>query len=152
MRLELREGRLMVVQPALVAVTPLAADRFRVGGFGELTFALADGRVTGATHVRGGDTTAYVAAAPPHVTAGALAAYAGEYVSDELELRVTIVATDSTLVMRQRPRRETTLRPLFRDGFGVGAGTLVFTRDAAGRISGFGISAGRIRNVRFERR
>ena len=43
------------------------------------------------------------------------------------------------------------MRPLYRDGFGIPPGVLVFTRDRAGRVSGFRFTTGRVRNLRFNR-
>jgi hypothetical protein len=57
---------------------------------------------------------------------------------------------DSVLVAKQRPATEVALRPTFRDGFiSPEVGTFVFDRDRRGNVTGFGIWAGRVRNVRF---
>jgi hypothetical protein len=44
------------------------------------------------------------------------------------------------------------LRPIYRDGFAIQPGVLVFTRDARRRVNGFRFTTGRVRNLRFERR
>ncbi|HYU29349.1 MAG TPA: hypothetical protein VEK83_09995 [Gemmatimonadales bacterium] len=41
---------------------------------------------------------------------------------------------------------------MYRDGFAIPAGVLVFWRDRAGRVSGFRFTTGTVRNLRFERR
>jgi hypothetical protein len=43
------------------------------------------------------------------------------------------------------------LTPTFTDGFTSPSGAVVFSRDARGRVAGFGIWAGRIRNVQFRK-
>ena len=85
----------------------------------------------------------------------ALGAYAGVYESPEAEATIR-VAVDSTgaLVMSRLsvPGGPWRLRPLYRDGFAMPAGVLVFTRDARRRVNGFRFTTGRVRNLRFERR
>jgi hypothetical protein len=44
------------------------------------------------------------------------------------------------------------LQPATKDAFEAPAGFVQFTRDASGRISGFDLSASRMRDIRFERR
>jgi len=147
-----RDGRLTTVRPSTMPMTAIAPDRFRVGNVGELAYRVAQGRVDEVLLLQGADTTRFVPRPAADSSAGALAAYAGDYYSDELELRMSLAVEDGKLVARQRPRAVTVLRPLFHDGFDAsGQGTVLFTRDAAGRITGFGISAGRIRDVRFAR-
>jgi hypothetical protein len=44
------------------------------------------------------------------------------------------------------------LTPTIRDSFAIISGPqFEFGRDAAGKVSGFGVHAGRIRNVRFSK-
>jgi hypothetical protein len=124
-------------------------DRFRFGP-GEMIYRREGGRPREVLTVVDGDTTRYepVVAASP--SAAQLAAYAGSYWSDELETRYKIVVRDGGLVVQQRLGDEVKLTPTFADGFTSPAGTVVFSRDA-GKVSGFGIWAGRIRDVRFRR-
>ncbi|HYD53793.1 MAG TPA: serine hydrolase domain-containing protein [Gemmatimonadaceae bacterium] len=152
MRIDVRDGRLMAVQPSTVPLTPIASDRFRLGGVGEIVYRTTGARVTGAMLLQGDDTTTFVVPAPVDSSTAALARYAGTYHSAELDLEVAVAVKDGRLVLRQRPLQEHALRPAFRDAFEVpGAGTIIFTRDRAGRIDGLGVWAGRIRNVRFDR-
>jgi hypothetical protein len=54
--------------------------------------------------------------------------------------------------MQRRPNDEMTLTPAYTDDFSIeGVGSLRFARDAAGKVSGFSIYAGRVRDVRFRR-
>jgi len=82
-------------------------------------------------------------------------AYAGVYESPEAEatIRVAVDSAGALTVARvSAPGGPWPLRPLYRDGFAIPSGVLVFTRDAGGRVSGFRFTTGRMRNLRFERR
>jgi hypothetical protein len=129
----------------------VGTDRFRVFGQGELIYRREGGRVRDVLVVSDGDTARYEPAAPAAPTAGQLAAYAGSYWSDELDTRFTVVARDGVLVLRTRLGEETRFSPTFADAFTSPAGTVIFARDARGTVNGFGIWAGRIRNVQFRR-
>lgn len=89
----------------------------------------------------------------PEAVAGraALAAFAGEYASAELDVRYGIVLRDSVLVRTHRKLTDATLVPAGRDVFTTGGATLVFQRDRRGRVTGFTVSDGRVRGVRFGR-
>jgi CubicO group peptidase (beta-lactamase class C family) len=87
----------------------------------------------------------------------ALAAYAGVYESPEAEATLRI-AQDSggagalTLTRISAPGGPWRMRPVYRDGFQIPPGVLVFTRDGAGRVNGFRFTTGRVRNLKFDRR
>lgn len=86
-------------------------------------------------------------------TPAQLAAYAGDYVCPELGgLVYTFYVDGDALKMRARPAQRETLTPVFRDAFLMDGNTVRFTRDAAGRVEGLRISAGRVRNLRFAKR
>lgn len=83
-----------------------------------------------------------------------LAPYAGSYYSEELDVRyVLAVGNDTVVTLKHRKfNGNALLRPEFVDGFSSSMGaTFLFTRDAKKRITGFTISDGRVRGVRFER-
>jgi hypothetical protein len=138
--------------PAGMTLVPVGADRFWVSNRGEIAYRLDGGRVREVLAISpDGDTTRYEPMTPAAPSESALSAYVGSYWSDELETRFTIEPRNGALVVRQRLGDEVTLTPTFADGFTSPAGTMVFSRDSAGRVSGLGIWAGRIRNVRFSR-
>jgi CubicO group peptidase (beta-lactamase class C family) len=150
-RTVVRDGKLVTELPFPSTPTPVAADRFRVFGQGELIYRREGGRLRDVLFVSDGDTTRYEPVTPASPTAGQLGAYAGSYWSDELETRFTVAVRDGALTVRPRLGEETKLSPTFPDAFTSPVGTLIFSRDAQGRVSGFGIWAGRIRNVQFRR-
>ena len=92
----------------------------------------------------------------PDTTRAALGAYVGLYESLEAEaaVRVALDSAGTGLVSTRvsAPGGPWRLRPLYRDGFAMPGGVLVFTRDGAGRVTGFRFTTGRVRNLRFERR
>ena len=151
LRIIVRDGKLTAVQPGTAVLTPSGTNRFRAPGMGEAIYLFSGDKLLRVTTVSSSaDTTRYEAMTVASPTAGDLAAYAGSYWSDELETRVEVQVRDSVLVAKQRPATEVTLRPTFRDGFiSQEVGTFVFDRDGAGNVTGFGIWAGRVRNVRF---
>lgn len=81
-----------------------------------------------------------------------LAEYAGRYRSEELDVEWVFASSDSNLVLSIRREPDQRLRPLYEDGFIAGGAAVRFTRDPAGRITGFLYTAGRVRHMRFERR
>ena len=148
-RFMVRDGQLFAVLPSNRAVLPSGPDRFRAGA-SELIFRMLNGRVKDLLQVNGVDSTVFLPLATATPTRKELASYAGSYWSDELDTRLTFVVRDTVLVVKRRPADEIVLRPTFSEGFiAPGIGSLVFSRDKAGNITGFGIWAGRVRDVRF---
>ena len=78
---------------------------------------------------------------------------AGTYYSNELlvdyDLRVNAGALELTIGAGGDARP---LEPSSPDEFRLGGRTFRFERDASGRVSGFRLDAGRVKNLRFERR
>ena len=88
---------------------------------------------------------------PVRPTAADLAGYAGRYYSAELDTTYTLEVKDGWLTLAAR-RRGGPLAPSVRDEFTLGSMVLRFDRNAHGRPSGFLLGAGRVRNLRFERK
>lgn len=80
-----------------------------------------------------------------------LAEYVGDYYSKELWVTYNLVSKDGRLFVRYRSAPNEPLKPGFNDMFWVNPITLLFTRDDAGRVSGFEVSTEHVRNVRFVR-
>ena len=88
---------------------------------------------------------------PGEPAALALADYAGEYRSPELEVTYRIEAQGGNLALLSRPDDRLSFQPAYRDGFRRGGQTIRFIRDPRGRVTGFRVFAGRVRDLRFER-
>ena len=59
---------------------------------------------------------------------------------------------EGRLVLQHRRHREIQLRPVGRDRFGESdLGSLQFEGDSGGKVTGFKVTTGRVRNPRFDR-
>ena len=98
----------------------------------------------------GAQRTVMHAVAPFAPDAEALAPFAGEYDSAELDVRWR-VSVDGEQLKLHPPRGEATpLSPAFPDAF-TGIGLMRFQRDEAGTITGFEVDMGRTRGIAFRR-
>jgi hypothetical protein len=79
------------------------------------------------------------------------AEYAGRFRSPELDVAYTVRADGGRLLLDIPLESPLTLSPLYADGFMVDGRTVRFVRDESGKVSGFRVFAGRVRNVRFDR-
>jgi CubicO group peptidase (beta-lactamase class C family) len=87
----------------------------------------------------------------PKLSADDLKQYAGEYASSEVETTYHLTVADGKLTLAVGWFPPATLEPTVRDEFqGPGGSVIVFQR-SGGRPSGFGVFAGRVRNVSFTR-
>ncbi|HEX8364183.1 MAG TPA: serine hydrolase domain-containing protein [Allosphingosinicella sp.] len=82
-----------------------------------------------------------------------LAQFGGTYRSAELGATYVLVPQDGKLLMKTGNWGDFLLTPRFADSFEnlEEMGTIVFTRDARRRITGFVLRSGKVRNLRFER-
>ena len=79
--------------------------------------------------------------------------FSGTFYSEEIEATYTISLKDDKLVLRRKNvDGETPLVGQFADAFSAaGTGGIRFTRDSQNRITGFLLTTGRVRNLRFVR-
>jgi len=82
----------------------------------------------------------------------ALRAYAAAYHSDELDVTWTLILANNHLVLTgTRSDIAGPLDPAQPDAFTSPGGYLQFTRNAAGHVTGFDLSASRMRGIHFDR-
>jgi hypothetical protein len=136
--LRIEGGPPLLADGARLLRTP--GQRWEFGPSGSVTVTDGFGRV---------DTL--VRAAPWTPTAAELAAYEGQYTSTEAESTFTAVVSAGVLLLRQRPDRVAYLTPLYQGAFRSWLGTIVFRRDASGRVDGFSVSQDRVWDMRFTR-
>jgi hypothetical protein len=78
-----------------------------------------------------------------------LSAFAGSYVSNELNAKWTLIVRDGKLVRTQYLYPDQALRPAFRDAFSGDLSEdtylLHFQRDSTGHVTGFAVSTDMIR-------
>ena len=85
-------------------------------------------------------------------TSAQLREYAGRYANADLDVRYTLVARPSGLVLQIPGRAEITLQPVFPDAFyGSLVDLIKFSRGAGPKAGGFTINRTSVRNLRFER-
>jgi CubicO group peptidase (beta-lactamase class C family) len=110
-----------------------------------------DGRRATATDEYGTVET-YERVEPAKPTAEQLQALAGVYGSDEAETTFTAAVERGALVLKQRPDTTIALAPLYADAFRAGSlGTVIFRRDASGRVNGFSVVQDRVWDLGFQR-
>ena len=153
LRLEVRNGKLVVAGGGTTELIPLAENRFSVPAQdAEALFAATSSGRELRVRPTSGPERVYARTTAFAPSAVDLKAFEGEYYSDELETTVRITATDSGLALVGRRPGTLNLRPAFTDAFRGGFGVMEFGRDASGRVSGFTIRAGRVRALDFRRR
>lgn len=142
-----------------LVLKPFAESRFHVadrpwGDMVEIHFVAASGEKPKHMEQRFGDgkPTVFESAEGASPGAADLAQYAGAYVSEEIDPVYRIVLEADKLRLTRLKNKPDTLRPTVRDVFAGDIGTVRFTRDSGGHISGFTLNAGRIQNFHFSRR
>jgi hypothetical protein len=101
--------------------------------------------------VAGREPAAAAAEAPPRPSAAELGAMAGRYHSTELDVTYVLDATPDGLRVTRRAAPTRPLIPTAADRFTAAGQVYTFQRDRHGRVTGFLIDAGRVRNIHFER-
>ncbi|HEY6332995.1 MAG TPA: serine hydrolase domain-containing protein [Blastocatellia bacterium] len=112
------------------------------------------GQVTGliARSVDGGTKLTRIDATP--LGGAQLKEYAGDYYSDELGTVYSIVVQNGGLVAQHRRHEDIALTHLVGDDFSGSAWwfqNVKFSRDGSGQVTGFRLSEGRVRNLRFDK-
>ena len=131
---------------------PQGPLEYRVGALPiSVTFVADSGNATGALWLRTGPSDSLEAQrfVPASPSADELAGYAGRYRSPELGVTWPITYDHGTLTLGTTPSElmdiSGTLEPAMSGTFTAGSGTLQFVRDATGRVTGFTLSASRMR-------
>jgi len=89
---------------------------------------------------------------PVQLSNADLAQLAGEYTSAELQATYRLAAKEGKLTATVNWQDPLVLEPTVRDEFqGPDGIAFVFRRDASGRITGYDLFAGRVRNISFPR-
>jgi hypothetical protein len=112
-----------------------------------------DGRGGGVAKDEFDTTEDYQRVEPAMPTAQDLQQYAGTYASDEAEVELKAVVENGELTINRRPNSSAALAPTYKDAFTApGYGTIIFHRDAAGRVNSFSVSQERVWDLRFEKK
>jgi len=145
-RFEVKEGKLrLLLAGQSMPLEPLAEDRFRHDSL-PWQFRFEPSRLV---ETSGGGKPDIFERAVEFVPDRR--EFVGTYQSEELEAAYRIVIEKDALVLKRLRARPATLEPTVKDVFSGGPGNFRFTRDAQGRVSGFVLNAGRIRNMPFRK-
>jgi CubicO group peptidase (beta-lactamase class C family) len=156
-RVTLRDGKLRIdaFTQSSLELKPFSGTQFNIAGQdgASVEFKLAGGKTQ--LHLsrnnRKPETFEQVEAFEP--SGEQLNEFAGNYYSEELDTTYRMIVEQGALFVIDRSGRKRPLLPRIRDAFAVLSGPqFEFIRDAAGKVSGFAVHAGRIRNVRFSNR
>ncbi len=138
--------------PALV---PRGPDEFATPG--RTTYRFEQVSTNGTTTLRlieaPGNTrpTTWHKVDPVTPTPEALKEYEGRFTSPELEVTYRLYVDAGKLWLRLHGESPEELKPADRDAFESDGNVVRFTRDAAGRVDGFTVYAGRVWHLRFDR-
>jgi CubicO group peptidase (beta-lactamase class C family) len=98
-----------------------------------------------------GRTDSYQRVPPASPAAAQLQELVGAYRSDEAETTLTAEVDATGLVLRRRPDTTMPLTPIYADAFRGSIGTVIFRRDAAGRVIALSVVQDRVWDLRFTR-
>ncbi|HEX9166771.1 MAG TPA: serine hydrolase domain-containing protein [Gemmatimonadales bacterium] len=150
--IELAGDRLVLKMGRDLPMVPLSADRFSILESYSVRFEMENGKpvLVPEQDVLGKDRFDLVPAFRPG--AAELAAFAGDYHAPELDVTWRIVADSAGLRAELRGRELAKLSPTYADHFSSRQGSsLAFRRGKSGRVTGFSVQAGRVRNIFFTR-
>ena len=152
-RLELRGDSALAITGSPVTLVALSETKFKPSNANaSVTFsAKSDGSVEMEEIAPTGDKFTYVRMPPAKADASSLAAYTGDYVSDELDVTWRIEPRDGTLVIRRSALPDITLQQVFLDAFSSPAGIVRFQRTGNGPVTGLVIGAGRVTGFVFRK-
>ena len=133
-------------------LVPMGGGQFKAGD-NKLVFTLdKDGKPSAAEVV---DANGEVRRFAPEVewkpTAADLAAFQGEWFSEEAGATYSVVVDGDKVFVKQRPATRLAMQPLYKDHFTVPGYVVWFTRDKDGKVSGMHVGASRMRDMPFVR-
>jgi len=155
-RITLRDGKLRIDAFTQLSseLKPFSETQFNIAGQegAAVEFKSSGGKtqLNLSRNNRKPDTFESVEAFEP--SAERLNEFAGSYYSEELDTTYKMSVEQGRLFVIDRNGVKRPLSPTIRDSFAVISGPqFEFSRDAAGKLYGFAVHAGRIRNVRFSK-
>ncbi len=134
--------------------TPLRAtsDGSLMAGASKLTFKNdTAGRPVSFDATANNDTIRFTAESEWQPAASDLAAFVGDWYSDDAEATVKIIADGDNAFLQIKNSPRIALRPLYKDCFTGSGQILWFDRDASGKIVRMHIGEGRMRDMPFVR-
>jgi CubicO group peptidase (beta-lactamase class C family) len=150
MTIEMKAGELRGAGGTLI---PVSTDSFRFGsGAIRLTVGrLPSGAIAGVEVNTLGEISRFERVEASRPASGELAAYAGEYASDEAEVTLHVAVHDGQLEIRRRPDVRIPLTANHLDGFSGTIGQVRFIRNRQGTVTEMSISNDRVWDLRLTR-
>ena len=153
-RVEMKEGLLRPAGASL-PLDSLGGGLFRSGETSRWQFNSAADGTTGEGGLKIWDSwpapRVFTRVQAPLPSAAALAAFAGQYRIDEVDMTYTVLMAEGKLRLRWPRQSDLVLEPVGGDRFVSGPWTLTFTRSEAGAVDGLTLTARRLRRMRAER-
>jgi len=149
---QVKDGHLQLETGAVL--NPVTATSFRLDETGPIiSFEFNPkgevARMHFANEVDGGHDFDRVA--PAHPSRDDLAVLAGDYVSEEAEVILTVKLGANGLEIHRRPDTVIPLTPTYADGFSSDLGSIRFLRDSAGKVTEMSIGEDRVWDLRLRR-
>ena len=132
-------------------LVPIEGNRFRADAGTEIRFVAGAAGPVAMIVRTAGDSVTFARADTAALSPAQLAEYAGNYRSEEVDATHNWRVEKGELVLYVNNRRLGVLEPSYKDGFTRGGSVIDVQRDARGRITGFVVQAGRVRNLKFTR-
>jgi hypothetical protein len=85
-------------------------------------------------------------------TPGQLKEYRGDYYSDELQVTFRLALKEGKLHFVHKNAPELPLQPTLKDKFTLGGYRINFIREEENKLTGFILDAGRVKNLRFDKK
>jgi CubicO group peptidase (beta-lactamase class C family) len=154
--LDFIQGMLIVKMGPGIPIEPLSKERFRVVPFPSMKVnirKLEDGNSQMEVDMGLGKASIFKKVTPVKPNLTQLKSFAGKYYCPELDVYYTFLVKDRQLHLARRKYGVKALKPTVQDGFGfVEEGPdLLFTRNEKGKVNGFRVFAGRVRNLKFDK-
>ena len=152
LRISVNAGKLQIGDGDAGELTAVSENQFRMAKAPvELTFEpLQSGNPLQLLVKRGEGKPNHFALVPSFApSASQLQEYAGMYSSEEIDPLYELKLDGGNLVLHRVRNKPDVLRPVTLDFFSGSTGTIHFTRNSSGKIAGFTLSTGRVRNLRF---
>lgn len=131
---------------------PVDAGKFEYPGGGTVTFDRTNGTITATAEHDGTVFFTGVRFVPLQLNDTDLATYVGTYKSTELDAIYKLTIETGSLTLRLNWNAPLKLESIAKDEFESSElGTLVFHRNATGRVSGLSLFAGRVRDITFDK-
>ena len=132
---------------------PVSSDSFAFDVTAKVTFTIDKDGTPVKAEIKAGDgtITRLTAVQEWKPTAADLAAFAGDWYSDEARANVTFRVEGDKAVIVNQPMFKLELRPIYKDAFFADGNVVWATRDSSGKIDKLHVSASRMRDMPFER-